>query len=214
MLTNANVKCYCSITKNKEAGVAAQHVINRNGVSVNWMHVICAFSVDRLYWENLVLYNLDLFSISLEWVVVLKTCSCRYWGCCLTISAPWFMLERSPLPLQATWSLRFFHLIGCCLCGKIYSDGQKEKVQKRKKYGSLERSTFVAPTACWWNLRRGEMRPVGRRDDEMSVTVLLSSGCVLGPLFTRTAVTLPAINGHSHDQRDLICPLERKRKGM
>lgn len=55
------------------------------------------------------------------------------------------------------------------------------------------------------------MRPVGRRDDEMSVTVLLSSGCVLDPLFTRTAVTLPAINGHSHDQRDLICPLERKR---
>lgn len=122
------------------------------------------------------------------------------------------------LLLQATWSLWFFHLIRCCLCGKLYSDFvgeiRERHIQNRKNYGLLERSTLVAPAACWWNLRCGEMRPAGRRDDEMSVTVLLSFGCVWSPHFTRTAVTLPAINGHSHDQRDLICPRERERKGM
>lgn len=116
------------------------------------------------------------------------------------------------LPLQGTWSLQFSpsdwmlfmwqNIFWLCEGNKREAHSEQKEIWDIREVHLGSSCSLLVKFKTWRN---------GRRDDEMSVTVLLLFGCILGPLFTRTAVTLPAINGHSHDQRDLICPLERER---
>lgn len=142
--------------KIKRLVLAALHIKNRNVVSVNWVPVILSHVDSSIDYTEIISFCVTVVCSKRHclalWPLVvlgsdqsgvsLSTAELPFflWKC-MERGQIWHLLwhllvtERYDLLLQATWSLRFFYLIRCCLCGKLYSDfvGEMREAHSEQK---------------------------------------------------------------------------------